>query len=348
MEILGDLRIVPLPGLEQLREQWMALGRESGNPFLTWEWATTWWSHFGNGCEQRILGCEDGDGELVAIVPLYVHSRRPARALRQIGHFPADQLGPVCAPERAAAVTAALREHLAEQRDWDLLLWERVPSEAGIAAASDVRQLGSEPMPELAIEAGSWDEFLASKSKNFRGQARNYESRLVRDHGLEFRLCDDPARLGDDLDTLFHLHQQGWEARDQKGAFPPHLASFHRDLAPAALAGGFLRLWLAYLDGEPAAAWYGFRLGAADWYYQGGRDPSRARDSVGFVLMVQTLRDAVESGSRTYKLLLGAEEYKKRFSNQTTSVESVALTRSFRGRIAVSATQAQHRLRERA
>jgi CelD/BcsL family acetyltransferase involved in cellulose biosynthesis len=242
-------------------------------------------------------------------------------------------------------VTAAVRAQLAGERCWDLLLTERLPGGAGLGAALGAEPIRAEATPELGIETADWDEFLASCSSNFRGQIRNRRRRLERDHDLRFQLADDPERLEADMDALFRLHELRYGAAEKGlGAFSHELASFHRDFARQALEKGWLRLWIAYLDGEPAAAWYGFRLGGADWFYQSGRDPKYDKQSVGFVLMTQTLQDAVSSGMTTYKLLLGAEEYKKRFSNREPEVETYAVTRTLRGRLALRAALTQQSL----
>lgn len=342
------LEVVRLPELDAVRDRWRPLAEACGNPFLSWEWAAAWWEHFGADREQLILGCTDGDGELIGIAPLHVHSQRPFRTVRPIGHFPADVLGVICAPEHRGAVDRALAAHLADQEPWDVLLIERTPDPA-LAESLDGRRLRSHVEPELRIETDDWDEFLKSKSKNFRGQVRNYESRLRRDYEFELRLCDDPERLEADMQTLVSLHQMTRELRgeDPLGAFPPELVAFHLDFARAALDQGWLRFWLASIDGEPAAAWYGFRYGGADWFYQSGRDPRWLKQSVGFVLMSNTVRDAVESGSHTYKLLLGNEDYKKRFATDHPSVDSFVATRGLRGRVALGAKLASMRLRER-
>lgn len=342
------LEVERLPNLERVRDRWQPLADACGNPFLTWEWASTWWRHFGADREQLILGCSCGNGDLIGIAPLHVHSHRPLRVLRPIGHFPADELGIVCAPEHEAATGEALGDHLTTAEPWDMLLVDRAP-DATLAEQLDAQILRTDALPELRIETSDWDEFLASKSSNFRGQVRNYERRLRRDHGLELRLCDNPERLEQDMETLVRLHHLTRASRGENpvGAFPPELVAFHLDFARVALERGWLRFWLAYLDGEPAAAWYGFRLGGADWFYQSGRDPRWQRESVGFVLMAHTLRDAVESGIGTYKLLLGTEEYKRRFSNRAPTIDSFAATRGVSGRAALGAKLVGTRLRQR-
>src|SRR5262249_58221433 len=84
-----------------------------------WEWAASWWEHLGGG-QRRISVCCDGTG-IVAIVPLYLASRRPVRVLRFIGHGPADQLGPVCDPIDRPRVAPALPPAMAASKACDLL-----------------------------------------------------------------------------------------------------------------------------------------------------------------------------------------------------------------------------------
>jgi hypothetical protein len=84
------------------------------------------------------------------------------------------------------------------------------------------------------------------------------------------------------LDTLMRLHAARWGA----GAFEGTAGAFHRDFAHRALDAGWLRLWLMEVDGRPVAAWYGFRFGGVDAFYQSGRDQSWDRYSVGSQLLV--------------------------------------------------------------
>ena len=64
--------------------------------------------------------------------------------------------------------------------------------------------------------------------------------------------------------------------------------------------------------------------------------------SIGFVMIVRTLRDSIESGGTAYSLLTGGEEYKGRFSTDVPEVETFTVPRGPRGRIALR--QADHRV----
>ena len=313
----GGLRIEPLFDLGDAAGEWDRLAQASGSPFATREWATAWWDAFGAGRRLMSFTCRRPDGRLAAILPLCAASGE----LRFVGHRDADVLGPICAPPDRPAVAAALRRVLRESRThYDVFVGDDLPVRAGWGTRIGAERRARTSSPVL--HADGWSAFLAARSANFRQQVRRRERRLDGELGLRFRLCDDPSRLDADLDTLFALHAARW---GEQRAFAGRTAAFHRTFAAAALRRGWLRLWIAELGGTPAAAWYGFRYGGVEWYYQAGRDPRFDRLAVGFVLLAHTIRAALDDGIREYRLLRGDEPYKARFANDDDPVETVAL-----------------------
>jgi CelD/BcsL family acetyltransferase involved in cellulose biosynthesis len=253
------------------------------------------------------------------------------RVARFIGHGAADRLGPVSEPGHEGAAQALAGS--AAELGWSLLLAERLPLETGWPEALPGKRLQWEPSPVVAI-TGSWDDYLAGRSSNFRSQVRRKERKLLRQHGLEYRLADDPARLDADLDSLYELHRARW-GESTSGSFGGARA-FHGEFAAAALERGWLRLWLAEVEGRPIAAWYGFRFGGAEWYYQSGRDPAWDHTSVGLVLLAHTLREAIGDGMGEYKLLRGGESYKDRFATGGPGIETVGIAHGAGGRAALA------------
>jgi CelD/BcsL family acetyltransferase involved in cellulose biosynthesis len=191
------------------------------------------------------------------------------------------------------------------------------------------------PSPVLRFEGRTWDELLAARSSNFREQVRRRERKLAREHTLEYRFCDDPSRLDGDLDVLFRLHLARWG--DRGAWYSAEAEAFHREFATRALERGWLRLWLLELDERAVAAWYGFRFGPVEIYYQAGRDPAWDRQSVGFVLLAHSIRSAIEDGAEEYWFLEGSEGFKYRFASDDPGLETIAIPCSLRGRAVVAA-----------
>jgi CelD/BcsL family acetyltransferase involved in cellulose biosynthesis len=325
------LRLNRVATFDALADEWVGLAHASGNIFSTWEWASTWWRHHGRGEPPLIISCRASDNRVAAVLPLYIWSRRPVRVARFIGHGPADQLGPLCLPSYRALAAAALRS-ACEEAGVDVLLADLLPGGEGWGAALDTRPLRVESSPNLSLADG-WDSYFAARSANFRQQVGRRERNLRRKHGVSFRLATDASRLQADLDTLFALHVLRWGK--ERTAFL-RWEDFHRDFANVALQRGWLRLWFLELDDRPVAAWYGFRFAGIESYYQAGRDPSRSDESLGFVLLAHTIREAADDGMREYRLLRGGEDFKRRFAEADPGLETFVLARGIKGKVARS------------
>jgi CelD/BcsL family acetyltransferase involved in cellulose biosynthesis len=338
----APLAVEDVGDLAQARAEWQRLADRGDNVFSTWEWVEAWSRHLGAGRPLRLLGVRAPDGGLLAILPLQLAARRPVRALRFAGHGPSDELGPVCAPEDRPAAFAALRRVLAGRPDgFGVFIADRV-RDAASAAPLGARVVRSEPSPVLPVAGRSFDEFLAARSRNFREQVRRRERRLRRERRVRFRLTTDPAALREDVDVLVRLHDLRWRGRSD--AFAGPLLAFHHDFAAAALERGWLRLWILEVDDQPAAAWYGFRFGGVESYYQAGRDDAYDAWSTGFVLLAHTVRAAFDDGQREYRFLIGDEPYKSRFTQDDGTVQTLAVAAGPLGEAAVAGARAARRL----
>ena len=315
--------VSPLGSLETARDTWKPLADVNGNLFGTWEWAWAWWSVYSRGRQAHIYAAGPPGQTPRAVLPLYSHVAHPVPLWRFIGDGPADMLGPVCAPADRADTAEALRSLVDTAPGRAVAV--RVDGGDGWASLLGARTLRRQACPVLDVGERSWDEWLASKSKNFREQVRRRERSLSRKHGLQFRLITGEPGRREALNTLIALHDARWNNGSR--VFSPDRRRFMERFTALAARQGWLRLWTAELDGRPAAAWLGFRFGGADWYYAAGRDPAWAQASVGFVLFMRTIRDAFEAGSREYRMLLGAEPFKQRISTTDRGLETIVVGR---------------------
>lgn len=311
-----------LPSLEALGDEWDDLALASRNIFATREWLTSWWRHRPADAILYAAACRTAGGRLVAILPLYESAERGARVLRFVGYGPSDQLGPVCAPEDRRLAARALREFLAEiPARWDLLLANDLPGDQAWDALLGGRLLKRAASPVVWLNGDRWDDFLGTLGSRLRQEIRYDARRLQRDHEVQFRLADDPARLDEDLDRLFELHAGRWQEESGFTTWEP----FHRQFARTALASGWLRLWLLELDGRTVAAKFNYRFAGAEYSYQSARDIAFKQASLGLVMLAHAMRTAMEEGVREYRFLRGGERHKLRFPTEDPGVETVAL-----------------------
>jgi CelD/BcsL family acetyltransferase involved in cellulose biosynthesis len=327
----GSLLLEPVASLDAARQEWTSLASSTKNIFATWEWISVWWKHFGRSKTLLVSACRSEDGRMSALLPLYLWQRHPFRIVRFLGHHGGDQLGPICLADHRPAVADALGRALSHWRA-DVFVGERLACEEGWSSLLPAKELAKEASPVLRFSSATWEDFLRSRSRNFREQARRRERKLAEGHVVRYRLANDPQRLERDLDTLFALHRARWGGR---GTSFSTREAFHRDFAACALDQGWLRLWFLDVDGEPRAACYGLRFGDVESFYQSGRDPSWNPYSVGFIILLHSIREALADGMTEYRLLRGEEPYKYRFANEDHGLETIAITRNRSSRLAL-------------
>ena len=132
------------------------------------------------------------------------------------------------------------------------------------------------------------------------------------------------AELDADFDTFFRLHDERWDERGgSSSATPRSRRLIQRSFAAAALERGWLRLWIAEADGEPPAAWYGWRIGERYCYSLSGSRRSTSARALGTVLLAHTIEQAAAEGARIYDMMWGDEGYKKRFETGRREVDDL-------------------------
>jgi CelD/BcsL family acetyltransferase involved in cellulose biosynthesis len=201
--------------------------------------------------------------------------------------------------------------------------------------------------PYLDLD-GDWDGYLAGLTPTRRQTVRRKERSLQRRFAVE--ITDyDCDRFDEGWDHLVTLHERRWN-----GAGALHAARegrLHRTFARDMAARQQLWLTTLDLDGQAAAAWYGFTWRDTVYFYQSGRDPRWERESLGLVLMGAMIRRAIERGYRRFDFLRGEDAYKRQWTQAGRTTEEVTIFRpGWRGRslrLVDAAAQLRSRLRVR-
>jgi CelD/BcsL family acetyltransferase involved in cellulose biosynthesis len=329
---------MPLPAALALGpDTWDAVLARS--PFMSWAWHRAWMDCAPAAEVETtdVLALRGADESLQALLPIRacrVQFRRVwVRALTwAIGDVGCPDALDV--PASAHADWSTLATAL-DELPWQIVmlsnLAEHAPNAKQLCAALARRghAVRSGPLwtcPRLELPL-SWDAYLATLSANRRQILRRKERSLFRDHAAQ--LVDyDEDRLDEGWAHLLRLHAQRWDHAGGGAFRDPRSARMQREFAGRMAKRQQLWLTTLNVDGQPAAAWYGFTSADTVYFYQGGRDPRWERESVGFVLMGMMIRRAIERGYRAFDFLRGDDPYKQQWTTTRRKTTETVIFRS--------------------
>jgi CelD/BcsL family acetyltransferase involved in cellulose biosynthesis len=334
--------------LGPLVQRWRELAAARQCVFATPDWYLTAMRWLHPDAVPAVAVARSQDGAIKGLIPLLSQEthRGRRRAFSPARRF-ADAFEPVaelgCARQVASACAPALAAHLGRRCRIDLG-WVVADARwwTELARAWPGRMIAlpasQETLPHIDVAGMAWEKYLAGRSRGLRNDVGRKMRSLRRDHQVKLRRSDAADEVRPDMDTLFRLHDARWGTRKGTSAMAdPAVREFQRDLARAAQEQGWLRLYLLEVDDEPVAAWYGWRVGDRFSYYQAGFDPDWSRQSVGFLLLAETIREAIAEGAADYDLLRGEERFKIRFANAERRTSRVVVAPALSGtRIATS------------
>ncbi len=338
--------VIDVDGFEALREEWNELLEASFNPsvFLTHDWARAWWDAYGSGRELFIL-LGRVEGRLDAVLPLYRSRLRTPRwlALPGLHSLTNDQsprfdlmLRRVADP---TSVVLALLEGLAADRRWICCELFDVPDRSptsqlirGLAPRSRLFTHSASGSESPFLEpSGSWEGYFAAVSSDFKRKLRRSGAKLETLGPVETRLLSSPSEADRFLGDLEAIESRTWKHREGTSlvADPAHW-TFYTSFVRRASRQGWLRGYVVYLRGEPAAydlcVQYGGTMSSIKIGY---REDLRAF-GLGHLLHRHILEEAYHRGVTRFDFLGKSEPHKLHW---TATVEPIAHLRLFRSRL---------------
>jgi CelD/BcsL family acetyltransferase involved in cellulose biosynthesis len=316
--LLAVERIDTLDGLAALAGEWQALSEaDPGLPvFLTWEWASTWWRHFGGQAELWVLSGRTASGELAALAP-WMRSR--SMGIRRLGFlgggiaYPAH-LDLVARPGlEDAAAEAFLGYLLAHRSEWDLL--ELRGLAAGSALVPALQRAPGRLQPAAPTDCpymvlgNNWETFQANTlGRKLRRNLKSSRARLEKDHPdqVYFHLAGEPGEVEQVLHHLEEFHHRRWSEKGYSTALDnPRFVAFLHDIALRGLEKGWLRAWELRMGEHTGAVNIAFFKGKTFFGYQKGFDPQWKSYSPGQVLQIELIHEAINEGAEELDMLVG-------------------------------------------
>lgn len=316
------MRVVEVPRLDRYAKEWdeLVAAMTVPSPFLR-----SWWLEaVDEGAGAYVLVLDDD--RLAGGLPLAKRALPGLTVYRFIGQgtLCPDHLDVVARPEVVPAVTEALAQ-------WAARRGNRLFDLSGVAEQSRIpswlphARIAPEDAAPWSELPGSYEDYLADRSRSFRKTWRRAQNRFDR-LGASVRFCG-PDELGPALAAFEQMHHDRGD-REQLIAELPRLE--------AALAAGVAcgEAWVDVLAAE------GRTLGVAISFstcgrlslYQNARISDRAADNAGTALGLASVQRAVEAGFSEVDLLRGEEPYKFEWGEQ---VRAMAHVRAASGPVAV-------------
>jgi CelD/BcsL family acetyltransferase involved in cellulose biosynthesis len=339
--------IVERARIADLAEAWGALlpRARTRNAFVTWPFLATWWEQFRREREERtFVARRTAGGDPVAIVPLYVESRRTrlgrVPVLRNIGFGDVvnpDFLDALVAPGAEAEVARALAPQLAADAAWQLAEFSELAADGSLVRMVPflAERLGTEAVverratcPYIPLPA-SYDAFLASCNPHFRQQIRRYRRVIERELAPQWKRTGEDVDVETGIELLTRLHQERMEATERGGNFrKADYADFQRAVSARLAEAGDLYFWILFLEGSPAAAHYGFLHDGVYYGYQMGFAVRYAKYSPGHYMTGVVMEKLIALGAREMNLLRGTDAWKFRWTEKTRSTVAARVRRA--------------------
>jgi CelD/BcsL family acetyltransferase involved in cellulose biosynthesis len=199
-----------------LEEEWEELYRHcaTATPFQSWAWLYSWWQHYGEGHELRIVAVRSGE-LLVGILPFMIQRQFGFKRLLFIGTGVTDYLDLLAREGWEREVAEAGVRVLRGLGPWQVVDLQELSPEAvawGLFSGWDGPRVQRWQVNNPVIDAKPWDEVLMTVTKNTRKVARRTMRRADED-GIRYELVKaEDVEAG--ARRLVALHREAWQGKE--------------------------------------------------------------------------------------------------------------------------------------
>ncbi|MCP5026117.1 MAG: GNAT family N-acetyltransferase [Actinomycetia bacterium] len=313
--------------------EWRALAEAEGNLLLTPDWFLVCLDLLETDAEPHVVFGRDPGGNLLMVQPFVATGDSDNPTLGMPGAlFGGDFYGPLAPGLDTAQVATETASVLgAEQlRRIDLSLQPRpewTHELVGSLGGSWHRVVsGHLEVHEVHPNGGTYDEYMATRSRNLRQRVGRMTRKLDREHGITIRTVGPEEDVAPHIDEALRLHVMRRDDRGGSEWNDPNTLEFVRAVLTRCHELGWLRLGFVDAGGVPVATSICTMFGADLQLMNLGMDPAWGNYSPGLIAIADFIRDGYDRGLRRIQLGLGDQDaWKERWSTNVVPVERVHL-----------------------
>src|ERR1035437_2455887 len=321
MLAMAILELQRINELNDFETEWNQLLSHSldNNPFLTYEWLTSWWKQYGKGRTLKLFTANSRDGATSIIAPIiYSSYKRLGLKLRK-AEFVATPDSDyhtflITNYQEATKATNSLIQSIMEDlTDADSFTLGEAPEDsytAKLLQNVDVNDgenkcsvINSCPYVTLPNKN---ELFLQTLGQGMRSGLKRYETKAMKDYKVEFVKYDKMGTVKEAMKIFFELHQKRQTQTGKAGLFAESAnRSFHLDVANAFAEKGWLSLFFLTFNDEPVSSFYCFEYNKKLYFYLSGFDPEYAYYRPGHLTFKYIIKYGIEKGLNEFDFLRG-------------------------------------------
>jgi CelD/BcsL family acetyltransferase involved in cellulose biosynthesis len=182
--------------------------------------------------------------------------------------------------------------------------------------------------PFLGIRGG-WEDFLRTKSGNFRSGLKRKSRRLLETDGVDIRFIVDPDEMLIALSAIHEIENKSWKAAQGTAITSrPWEEAFYAAVATKFSPSGQVLVTLITLHGKPLAFDLTLLGGGSAYCLKTSFDGAHADLSAGIVLRSELMKKVFAMGISEYDFLGKNERYKLEWSETIRQAETIRVVNS--------------------
>ena len=299
-----------------LKEDWAELLQKTPdhNVFQSFTYLWEWWKYFGFWNELRIVVIRRRE-EVIGIAPLMLeHFPIFGKIVRKLMFIsaPMEMSRPkLIFGENSATCLPALLAWLERHRNtWDILdIDEQVQDQNSRSICDWFRQNryliaeSSTICPYIDI-AGTWEQFLASRSRRLRSNISRLRRKIASEGEVEIRRVDSWPQLEKALTLHCEIEELSWKSgKKLEISSDKSYWFFYRALAKAFGANNSFEIRALMCGGKPLASTFGIRQDNVFQSIKIAHDSAFNSLSPGTILESYELEDLFEAGIERYEFM---------------------------------------------
>jgi CelD/BcsL family acetyltransferase involved in cellulose biosynthesis len=321
-----------------LEQYWDELldGTPGAHVFQEYAFLRLWWMHLGWSGQLYIVVVLR-NGIPVSIAPMQIIRqkwfKKTFRVLTYVGlNMEMDRLTILCNPKYVFAIDQTLEYLKDRQQDWDLMTFFEQSKDSTFVERLKSHLTGRGfwvtclPGPECARVGleDSWENYLKTKSRNFRKSVRLKEGAIRKAGMVRFEYDSSESRI-DGIEKYCMVEKQSWKANVGLGlGKTASHRSFYHYLMRHYMAKDCANFAILYLDDLPISASFGVSRNNTFYSLHICHDERFSSFSPGFVLTALELKRAFNDKKYfIFDFLGGYLSNKSCFATEIEKTESV-------------------------